>query len=375
MPSGLFMQYPRGGSLHVGGRGLELAFLTATGGCLGSWSDGPTFDYPHRTGAVVTLADNSLLFVGGLDATDAVATAFSERTDVTGTAVDVVASIGVGLKYASATLAADGKVYATGEGQTALRVYDPATDTWTSTGARATAFGKYEVCVAYTNGGHTKIATAGPNGAYNYDATAGTWALAFGSWDDRDGMGWCATGLEGCIAVAVGGGAGGSDGSRVSFFDDTNDYWGTAGLLDTSLRDPQVLCLDTICETDLGVTLLITGGTEAGVPTDNAELLDVSADTLSSTGYAQTTLPQARVGHRQLRLDTTNALVLAGFAADGTTETKTIWKAIRSSDQPLTGTLTFDTTAYPDSTLAHSNAATAFTNDSICTLIESGSKS
>ena len=112
MPSGLFMQYPRGGSLHVGGRGLELAFLTATGGCLGSWSDGPTFDYPHRTGAVVTLADNSLLFVGGLDATDAVATAFSERTDVTGTAVDVVASIGVGLKYASATLAADGKVYA-----------------------------------------------------------------------------------------------------------------------------------------------------------------------------------------------------------------------------------------------------------------------
>jgi hypothetical protein len=359
--------------LHFGGRGLELAIITA-GGCLASWVDGPTFSYPHRTGAAVTLADGSILFVGGLNSTDVAATEYSERTTVDGTAVDVIANQGTGLKYASGCLAANGKVYATGEGQTSLYVYDPATDTWTSTAARATAFGKYEVCIPYTNGGHTKIATAGPNGAYNYDVNAGTWALAAGSWDDRDGMGWCYTGLSECLAVAVGGGAGGADGSRVSFFDDTNNMWATAGFYGRSFRDAQVLCLDTICETALGVTLLITGGTSAGTPVSDAGLLDVSADTLSSTGFADTVMPAERTAHRQLKLDTTNALVLAGFALDGTTETKTIWKAVRSSALPMTGTLTFDTTAYPDSTLQHSNAAVAFTNNSVCTLIQTGTK-
>lgn len=373
MASRLFMQYPRGGSLHVGGRGLELAIITA-GGCLASWVDGPTFSYPHRTGAAVTLADGSILFVGGLNSTDVAATEYSERTSVDGTTVSVIANQGIGLKYASGCLAADGKVYATGEGQTALYVYNPATDTWTSTTARATAFGKYEVCVAYTNGGHTKIATAGPNGAYNYDVNAGTWAAAGGSWTNRDGMGWCYTGLSGCIAAAVGGAAAGADGAEIGYFDDTTNRWETAGTYGRAFRNAQVLCLDTICETALGVTLLITGGTSAGTPVSDAGLLDLSADTFSSTGFAETTMPAERTAHRQLKLDTTNALVLAGFAVDGTTETKTIWKAVRSSADPLTGTLTFDTVAYPDSTLAHSNAAVAFTNNSVCSLIQTGTK-
>lgn len=152
------------------------------------WSDGPNYPVPVTGHTATTLTDGKVLIIGGMSfsPTDNTAQTAVYLYDPDANTLTQKASMATAHVYHSATLLNDGKVLVIGgrasagsmNGSTAVEVYDPTADTWTT--KTSLGAGKaYHTATLLANG---KVFIAG--GASNfteqnttavYDPTLNTW--------------------------------------------------------------------------------------------------------------------------------------------------------------------------------------------------------
>jgi hypothetical protein len=207
----------------------------------------------------------------------------------------------------TATALDTGKVLVTGgEGSGYLastRVYDPASNTWTSAGNFASGAGRgYMTATRLSNG---KVLVAGglnSGGAQNkvdvYDPATGTWAVGAVMRTARRSH--TATLLPNGKVLVVGGWSGGAT-VAAELYDPASNTWTATGTLATGRYDHTATLLD-------GDKVLVVGGRNSAGVVGSAEVYDVATGTWSAASAPGT----AREFHTATLLSTGKVLVAGG---------------------------------------------------------------
>jgi len=301
------------------------------GPCIPTWQPGPN-QPPARYAFQAALGTDNMLYVAGGQTADVVPTVYDQvsRYDYTTNTWSNVAPLPVPL--GQGTIGAwNGKIYVAGGfiGGTnvtnALRIYDIASNTWTSGANMPTSPGVEAAAGAVVNGKFYVMGgddfTNGLNTTFIYDIATNTWSMGATLPDNRTNTygtasnGQGSQGPQGPAAlIYVYGGVILPDFTTVDTllrYDPVANSWtnlgsaGTAGLGNYGGISPF----------GTGQLLITDGADSTGASTTGTHVFDISAGTFSTgpamignrAGHAQGTLPDGRV------------LVADGFDTAGTT--------------------------------------------------------
>ena len=196
----------------------------------------------------------------------------------------------------TATLLLDGTVLVTGQlsdgAAPSAQIYDPSAVTWTPTGGLLESRQTYTTTLL-SDGRVLVTGGMGPNGSYDYLASAEVYDPRTGTWSVTGGMGetrgehgisvapgQTATLLKSGMILVVGGAATPFDAlDSAELYDPTTGTWRATG----SMHTPRQHHTATLLEDG---RVLVVGGGAAGTPT--AELYDPDSGTWSTTGDLDT---------------------------------------------------------------------------------------
>jgi len=281
----------------------------------------------------LTLADGTVLVLGGADATNAAVNRTAIFDPVAGT-WHPAAPMGSPRQGYTATLLTDGRVLVTGgvSGSApgtppvaTAELYDPAKQQWTATGMlsdpraghSAALLPDGTVLVAGGTAVRDGQTTMALRTAERYHPDTGQWSPAAAMTDARTGH--TAIALDGGAVLVCGGTVpvGTDDDAALAFcelYDQAADRWAPTGSLHRGRRHHQATRVS-------GGTVLITGGTAPGAPGGGpfdpfaqrtAELYDLA----SGTWQAVADMPSGRGLHRAVPLAAGQVLVVGGAASD-----------------------------------------------------------
>lgn len=273
---------------------LLLAALPAEPADEGMWSATASMvDPPGReTHIAALLPDGRVLVAGGYDgAAISSAELYDPATDLWSLTED---SMEDARRGARGTLLADGRVLVSGgrwhNGSywvylDSAEIYDPATDTWTTTTGSMNVRRHYHSLTLLNDG--RVLATGGyykewwGDDTYYHQDTAELYDPATGQWTPTDSMSYARSGHTATLLadgrVLVAGGWGTGYPTVAEIYDPNTDTWSNTGALNEARSGHAATLL-------LNDKVLVAGGESPTGSKDSAELFDPATDTWTLTG-------------------------------------------------------------------------------------------